>query len=555
MRLKDHSRFVQMLEQIHQESSSLSESEQWHLRYLDAWEAQSDGNYAQSELQFRQVIDHSGDPELIGKASARLLKILSLNRHYDEAFVLANHLASTLPQVKDAQVRFDLLTELSEMLDFADQTDLALQYARMAEDAIPPGETSCFPLMLQAAALYNGKRLTSASPEPRQAIDACTTAGDLVSANAIWLVLGSMYIDGNQPLKALDLLDQIGPSIRTAGYYPHLLSSQVERAQAYLKSGNDDEAKKAALAALAISHPDDTGDWVMTDYQVLYQIEKKQRHDAAALAYHERFSTLEKNHLDDVHARALAYDMAEQHLLVQKMQTEGLSKQNSILKLQQALTGKAVETSRLYIALLLLMLVSVVFWLFRLKRSQLRFKELSSLDGLTGIFNYQHFISEASRTLQILEKRRSTACVIAIDLDHFKQINDTYGHALGDTVLKRTVAICRHQLRPDDLFGRLGGEEFCVLLSGCHRNQGMAIADCIRKALAATLVDVEGGVVSFSASFGLACTDTSGYELQRLCKDADAALYKAKRTGRNQVVASGEHIDQVQAQHAEKWAS
>ncbi|HUB89875.1 MAG TPA: GGDEF domain-containing protein, partial [Dyella sp.] len=399
---------------------------------------------------------------------------------------------------------------------------------------------TCLPLTLEAAELLQVKRLTSNSFVLQQATDVCTAAGETVLANITQLVLSSLYIQEKQPDNAITVLDRIAPSIRSADYYPHILSSQVERAQAYFQLDNLGEAKKVALAALAIVHPDDTGNWVMNDYEVLYEIEKKQHHEAAALLYHERYSALEKSHLDDLHARALAYDMTEQHLLVQKMQADDLSKQNDVLQLQQALASKAVETGRLYIALLSLLLISVVAWMFRLRRSQLRFKELSSLDGLTGIFNHQYFMGAADRTLHHLEKRHGIACLIAIDLDHFKQINDTYGHSLGDTVLKRTVTICQQHLRPQDLFGRLGGEEFCILLPDFHRDQGMAMADRIRAALEATLVDVDGGVVSFSASLGVACTDTCGYDLPCLCRDADAALYRAKRGGRNRVMAAAE---------------
>ena len=538
VRLKDHPRFIQMLAQIHHDAPQLSEDEQWHLRYLDAWEDMFNGKYVQSEGEFHEIIDRSGDSILTAKASGMLLTNLAFNRRYEDAFALANHLASSLPTIKDLDSRYTLLTNLSQMLDFAGQTDLAVQYARMAEDAIPPDEDACRPFFLEAAALYNGKRLTSASTEVRHAIDVCTAAREPVMANGMWLVLSNLYIDENQPAKAMTVLDQVAPSVRMAHFYPHMQSSRVERAQAYLELGNLVEAKKAALDALAISQPDDTGEWLMNDYQALYQIEKKLGHNTAALNYYEHYSNLEKSHLDDIRSRALAYDMAEQHLLVQKMQTERLSKQNSILTLQQTLAAKAIETGRLYIVLLVLVLASVILWLFRLKRSQLRFKQLSFLDGLTGISHHQHFISEAERALQWLEKKHGMACLVAIDLDHFKQINDTHGHALGDAVLRCTVAICRQHLRASDLFGRLGGEEFCVLLVDCHHEQGMAIADRIRTTIEATLVDVEGGVMSFSASLGLACTDQSGYQLQRLSRDADAALYRAKRAGRNRVMAA-----------------
>jgi diguanylate cyclase (GGDEF)-like protein len=547
LRTKDHPRFVQMLEQIHREAPRLTSGEQWHLRYLDAWETMFEGDYAKSETQFHNVIDHSGDATLSAKASALLLSNLAANRRYEEAFALANRLTTDLPQVKDPQARFMLLLNLSQMLNFAGQTDLAIRYAVMMENAIPPGETLCQPLSLHVAALSNSKRLTSSSTELQRAIDTCVADRQPVFANTMRLVLGSLYLEEGQPGKALALLDRLGPSIRINHYFPHILSAQVQRAQAYAKLGDDNDARKAALAAVAMSSPDDINDWLKDAYEVLYRIEEKGGHAATALSYYKHYVVQDMGYLNDIGAKTLAYEVARQQMLVQKLATEGLSKQNNILRLQQALDTKAVETSRLYIALLLVALISIVFWLFRLKRSQLRFKKLSFHDGLTGIFNHQHFIGEADRALRLLEKKLGTACLISIDLDHFKQVNDTHGHAMGDAVLRRTVAICQQQLHRTDLFGRLGGEEFGILLLECSRDHGMAIADLIRTTIEATPVDEDGRLVWFSASVGLASTDTSGYGVQRLFKDADAALYRAKRSGRNRVIADTENGSPVEA--------
>lgn len=541
LRTTDHSRFVQMLTQIHQEAPRLTSREQWHLRYLDAWETMFEGDYTKSETMFHEVIDHSGDAILVAKASALLLTNLAANRRYEEAFALANRVTTGLPAVKDPQARFMLLMNLSQMLDIAGQPDLAIKYARMMEDVIPPGETLCRPLSLQAAALFNANRLTSSSPELQRAIDTCVTARQPILAETMWLVLSSLYLEENQPAKAMALLDRIAPGVSTNHYYPHMLSAQVQRAQAYEKLGDDNHAQTAALAAIAMSKPGDINEWLKDDYEVLYEVERKQGHMAAALSDYEHYVTQDKGHLNDISAQTLAYAVAQQHTLVQKLETESLSKQNSILRLQEALATKAVETSRLYIALLLVVLISIVFWLFRLKRSQLRFKQLSSLDGLTGILNHQHFVSEAARALHLLEKKSGTASLISIDLDYFKQVNDTHGHATGDAVLKHTVALCKQHLRAGDLFGRLGGEEFGILLLDCSCGQGAAIADRIRSAIETTPLELDESVVSFSASFGLACTATSGYELKRLCREADAALYRAKRTGRNRVIADTEN--------------
>ena len=536
LRTRDHPRFVVMLDRIHREAPNLTPAQQWHLRYLDAWEAMFEGDYTASETQLREIIDRSGNDVLAAKASGLLLNNLALNRRYEEAFTLANRLAAGLDQVKDPQARFLLQSDLSQMLSLAGQIDLAIQYAHMAEQAVPPGENLCRPLSREVAALYNGKRLTSTSQELQRAIEKCDATDQPAFSNSMQLVLVNLYIEEGKPSMALALLDRLSASIRTSAYYPHILSAKVQRAQALAALGRDKDARAAALVAVAMAKPGSIDQALAEAYKVLYRTEKRLGNAAAALSFYEHYVVQDRGYLDDISARTLAYEVARQHMLAQKLETERLSKQNKILRLQQALDTKAVETSRLYNVLLLLVLASIVFWLFRLKRSQLRFMRLSRLDGLTGILNHQHFICRTERALQLLNKKVGHACLIVLDLDHFKLVNDTHGHATGDTVLKRAVAACQQQLRPVDLFGRLGGEEFGILLYECSREQGMDIANRIRAAILESPVSKDGFEITISASVGLASTATSGYGVQRLCREADAALYRAKRAGRNCVM-------------------
>jgi diguanylate cyclase (GGDEF)-like protein len=547
VRTNDHPRFMAMLEQIHAEASRLTPGQQWYLRYLDAWQTSFDGDAAKANEMLRDVIDHSGDVTLKAKASALLMHNLGLNNHYEEAFTLANQLASDLPNITDKLARFTVLANLSQLMVFAGQTELAVKYASMMEETLPPGETRCNPLSLEIGALDKSNQVTSSSAKLQEAIDTCVAAGQPVFANTLRLIKGSRYLSEGQPGKAVELLNRMLPSVNANRYYSHMRGVHVELAMAYEKLGDDNLARKAAFTVLGMSGPDEINEWLRETYFVLYRIEKKRGNTAATLSYYENYTAQDKGYLDAVSARTLAYAAVQQHMLAQKLETEGLSKQNSILRLQQALDTKAVETSRLYITLLLVVLISIFFWLLRIKRSQLRFKMLSYHDGLTGIFNHQHFVTEAERMLHVLEKRKGSACLISIDLDHFKLINDTHGHAMGDVVLKHTVALCQRQLRPTDLFGRLGGEEFGILLPDCTLGQGMIIADRMRTAIEASPANGDGFVVTFSASIGLASTDTSGYELQRLRKEADAALYRAKRTGRNRVMSDTESNGLVKA--------
>jgi diguanylate cyclase (GGDEF)-like protein len=547
LRTKDHSQFVRLLEQIHREAPHLSPNEQWQLRYLDAWEMAFQGNYGKAEGQLQDVIDHSGDMTLVAKASALLMSAKGINHRYEEAFRLATQLATDLPKIKDSLARFTVLSYLSQLLGSAGQKDLAIRYARMMEDTIPPGETLCNPLTQEIDALYYSKRLTSSSPELKRAIDSCRDSGQPVYANFTWLIMSRLYLDEGHPDKALTLLNRIAPSIRSTQYQAQIRAWQAYLAQTYAKLGADADARKTALAVVSANGPGEDSEPLRDAYEVLFQIAKKHGDFAAALTYYENYVTQNNGYLNDVSARALAYQIAQQQVLTRKLETEELSKQNGILRLQRALDAKAVETGRLYIALLLATLAFIVFWLFRLKRSQLRFKRLSRRDGLTDILNHQNFISEADHVLRLMEKKLGHACLISIDLDHFKQVNDTHGHATGDAVLKHIVAICHQHLRPIDLFGRLGGEEFGILLNECSRVQGMEIANRIRVAIGATPMEKDGIVVSISASVGLACSDAFGYSLQRLCMEADAALYRAKRAGRNRVIADTENGDLVEA--------
>jgi diguanylate cyclase (GGDEF)-like protein len=547
LRTTDHPRFLRLLEELHQHAPGMLTRERWQLRYLDAWQASFRGNYANADPMLQDVIEHSGDPALVAKASAVLLGDMGANKRYEEAFELASRLVADLPAIQDKLARFMVLSYVSQLLRSAGQYELAAHHVRDMLQTLPPGQTLCQPTAMLLTVLYSNHRLTSANAELQTGIDACQAAGEPIFTDAIWLVKASLYLDEDQPRKALALLQRIAPSIRANQYYSNTLASLVESAQAYWKLGDDGNARKAALAALASSDPGDISESLRDAYQVLYFIEKKHGNTPAALTYYENYAAQDIGYLNDISARTLAYDMAQQHVLAQKLETEKLGRQNNVLRLQRALDTKAVETSRLYIALLLVALASIVFWLYRLKRSQLRFMKLSHYDGLTGIFNYQHFISEASRALRVLEKKHGIACLISIDLDHFKQVNDTHGHATGDAALRHTVAICRQHLHPTDVFGRLGGEEFGIVLLQHSRDQGIAVANRIRLAIEATPVEVEDSVISLSASVGVASTDRSGYGLQRLCREADAALYRAKRSGRNRVVADAENDGLVEA--------
>lgn len=547
IRTSDNARFAAMLAQIHAENPPMSAGQRWRLRYLDAAQAQYLGKLADAEVALRDVVDHSGHPGLVARSTGRLLQMLSVSHRYEDMFTLARRAATMVPTVKDPAARHGLLLDLSQSMNFAGQPEIAIKYAQMVEADLMPGESPCVAEAIEIAALYTLKKLPSDSPAFSRALEACKSNDGPLLNNMLLLTKSARLIEEGTPAEGLALLDQIAPSIEQAKYFSARASLYSSRANAYLALNRDADARKAALATVALFHPGDIDNFLKDAYNVLYEVEKRAKRDTVALAYYQEFAAQERGKLDDAAARTLAYETVQQRALLQGIESEKLAHQNSMLQLEQALTTKAVETGRLYIALLGVLLVSVVLWLVRTRRSELRFKRLSAEDGLTGVYNHQHFMSELERELHDLERHKRPACLVLLDLDHFKLVNDTYGHAIGDAVLQRATDTCRKQLRPVDLFGRLGGEEFGILLPGCQAEQGVVIANCIRAAMEAAPLSVDGHVVTYSASMGVACTRVSGYAVQRIRREADAALYRAKSMGRNRVMTDFQNAGLVNA--------
>jgi diguanylate cyclase (GGDEF)-like protein len=185
----------------------------------------------------------------------------------------------------------------------------------------------------------------------------------------------------------------------------------------------------------------------------------------------------------------------------------------------------------------LLFTISVAFILLAMakERTELRHRTAAMVDPLTGVANRRAFLQDASQ----LAKRHSAdprpTAVLLIDLDHFKSINDRFGHALGDRVLEIFTNAARKSMRGSDLIGRLGGEEFAAMLIDTSRDKALAAAERIRENFAQAAQDVDGRPVCATVSIGLVHCQERTLDVPDLLAQADHALYYAKERGRNRV--------------------
>jgi diguanylate cyclase (GGDEF)-like protein/PAS domain S-box-containing protein len=163
----------------------------------------------------------------------------------------------------------------------------------------------------------------------------------------------------------------------------------------------------------------------------------------------------------------------------------------------------------------------------------------ANTDSLTGLATRRHFLERVSQELGRAQRYGGPTSMILLDLDEFKAINDNNGHQVGDEVLKALGDICRSTLRSVDVAGRLGGEEFAILLPETNGSQAMEVAERLRKNIAETVVYVKNGKpVQFTASMGVETLCDATLDIDRLLSNADLALYNAKRSGRNKVCAA-----------------
>jgi diguanylate cyclase (GGDEF)-like protein/PAS domain S-box-containing protein len=169
------------------------------------------------------------------------------------------------------------------------------------------------------------------------------------------------------------------------------------------------------------------------------------------------------------------------------------------------------------------------------KRLQSHLEDMANTDSLTGLSNRQYFMHQAEKEFTRARRYARPLSVVMIDVDHFKSINDRYGHAVGDIVLREVSAICQCSLRGTDVLGRVGGEEFVLLLPDTPQANAIYVAERMREQLEKTPVQVENLVISITASFGVASLLDADINFNDILERADVAMYHAKHEGRNKV--------------------
>lgn len=532
----DFQQFTRSLKALAQKRETLLPAQKDLLRYLELWQTAYQGNSLDAISGLREFLMQTLDPVLALRARASLVNVLLIAKRSEEAFAEGSEMIELLAEVQDAAAVEQANLTAAMMYAYGSQFGLSQKYAELVLASSSNDKTLCKAGQVQVDALYRSKKLMPDNALARQVLELCENAGELIFAGLVRISMAKALADKGDAEAALELLQQFRDQA-LATHYPRLISefeATVARVQHML--GRLELAQESAQRAITNSTRDEFSEPLLTAYHVLLEVAKKRSDYVAALHFFELYSATDKGYLNEISARQIAYQVVLQETQAAKNEVRSLNEKNEVLRLQEQLSTKREEASRLYVALLSLGIAFLAFWIFKTKRLQMHFMRLARVDALTGVANRAYLIESSARILAKARASGAQAAVAILDLDFFKRVNDRYGHLAGDAVLKSAVQTVAAGLDERDVFGRLGGEEFAIVLIGKSIADVLAQLEALRIAIAATRTVIEGHELSVTASFGLAQASDVGYEWRELISHADKALYEAKHQGRNRIV-------------------
>jgi diguanylate cyclase (GGDEF)-like protein len=288
---------------------------------------------------------------------------------------------------------------------------------------------------------------------------------------------------------------------------------QLNLGKVYQNQQNEEAALSAFKSALSLSHESNDRRGESQCHQLLSEVYEKRRDYKAALQHFRQFHALKETVLNEHIARRLT----------------GLQ-----------VTHK-IETAKRDAEIHYLKTIELKREIEERKNAQATLEKLAAHDSLTGLLNRREFFLLGEKEVEHALQARRPLTAILFDFDHFKQINDSYGHATGDQVLIQITKAVNESLRQDEMIGRYGGDEFAILLPGSNCAQGQQIAERLRKKMASETIPTFKGNISLTVSLGIAeLRETHSTNLDTLLELADQALYAAKRAGRNRLAVYAE---------------
>ena len=363
----------------------------------------------------------------------------------------------------------------------AEQYDLAIQTASqfMQENHTPRRE--CFVRSILVESSYNSGANVTDRAFLDDSIEFCSELGELFPVVTLTINKANYLVDEGNTERAVTTLENVEEAALESNY-PRLIAHYYSaKANALYALNSLERAERNGLLTLQFSQKAEFNKPAVSAYLILSKVEKAKGNFETALQYHELFFEADTAYNSEQQANKLAFQRAKFEAELSDQTLKLMSKENQLLA-AEAKTSRQEAQNSVLVALFAITALSIAFyWLYRTNKVKKRFKALAETDGLTGLNNRREFCNQALSAIKGCRKNAQPISFLILDLDHFKTINDTYGHAVGDEVLKLVSTELKHECRNNDIVGRLGGEEFGIVLPGCTGKKAMDIANTLRE--------------------------------------------------------------------------
>lgn len=536
LRLKNRAEFTDRLASLKASTNDqqISEHDKHKLSLLSAWDLARKGDFNQA-LQLAEEIEQRADRQLAIRASSLIVNIHTLSFKYIDAFAGVEKLLSYAVSINDEHLYYQTIGQVILLYSKIERYEQIQQLISHGLKITRDTTLRCRLQALGLQSLYHSVPFNEYQQTFNEISELCEATTEAMFN--LLIIRNHMFylLEQQQAAAALAFYQQYYSQVEQINYPILTAGFNAAAAEALLQQGELAAASEMAQRAEQ-SLPGDRNDpAVLSTYRVLTLLAQAERNFDNLLRYSEKRRDTELAIAREKASQQLAYQLASGEARLKEQRIQLLDKDNELLTLERNLYQQQAENR--YLMLLLIGSLSLILGLLTyrgLTRSK-RYRKMAEYDQLTGISNRYHFTEQAQREIAHCIRAKRPVALILFDLDHFKNINDRFGHAAGDWTLRQVVLSCRNFIRHSDIFGRIGGEEFVILLTDCTAEQAVMLADICRTALAD--IDTSGyqQQLKVTASFGVADSNQAGYDLSALLAAADAAMYQAKLQGRNQV--------------------
>ncbi|WP_340680884.1 GGDEF domain-containing protein [Paraglaciecola sp.] len=529
---------IELLRDI--ENSKLTSPQRDLLNYLWAYNLSMNGQLDQAIEGFKQLTaDSTSEPTRI-RALSSLIVMFAGTENWSEGFSILPMLLNAINHIDDPELVNTSQINILVFYNLIGEHNLAITFANKVLSSSPSPRNECNAKTEQLYARIKSSINDVSEHDFYNNELSCKKAGESVLIYSVYVNFAEFYFLTHQVDKAISLLQLHLSDAEKTGYHTLTVSYYQLLAEYLFFEHRTNETEFYAQKILSNQAEHQNASAISSANYVMFQISQNEQKYHLSLNYYLQYAKSEFRKYEKQNAKLLAVQKAKLDNLEKSNRIALLDKENALLKTQAALVDKQSQNERLALALVSLLLLMLIIWVYRNRRFQLQFRRMAQTDELTGIANRHHFTEQAQSNLNFCRKSKQPLSFIIFDLDHFKNINDSFGHQIGDWALKAAVKAAHSRCRKNDIIGRIGGEEFAILLPGCDIDKAMTLAESCRTGIAAISSKETGKKFQITASFGVTDTHNFGYNFDTLFVAADDALYHSKKSGRNKVYCNTE---------------